>query len=63
MHTTKPAILAFSLRCAFAGLALTSVCAAHAQSSVTLYGILDAGGTYVSNSGGSRLAEFSDGVS
>lgn len=63
MHMTKPAILAFNLRCAFAGLALTSVCAAHAQSSVTLYGILDAGVTYVSNSGGSHLAEFSDGVS
>lgn len=36
---------------------------AHAQSSVTLYGILDTGVTYVSNSGGSHLVEFSDGVS
>ncbi|WDD91601.1 porin [Burkholderia sp. FERM BP-3421] len=37
--------------------------AGYAQSSVTLYGILDAGVTYVSNSGGGRVVKFDDGVS
>ncbi|WP_323120106.1 porin [Burkholderia alba] len=37
--------------------------ASHAQSSVTLYGILDAGITYVNNSGGGRVVKFDDGVS
>jgi outer membrane protein OmpU len=37
--------------------------ASHAQSSVTLYGILDAGITYVSNSGGAHVVKFDDGVS
>ncbi len=36
---------------------------AHAQSSVTLYGILDAGITYVNNSGGAHVFKFDDGVS
>jgi outer membrane protein OmpU len=37
--------------------------AAHAQGSVTLYGVLDAGITYISNSGGSHLVKFDDGIS
>ncbi|MEM5328082.1 porin [Paraburkholderia sp. JHI2823] len=37
--------------------------AARAQSSVTFYGILDAGVTYVSNAGGSYQVKFDDGVS
>ncbi len=37
--------------------------ASRAQSSVTLYGILDAGITYVSNTGGSHVFKFDDGVS
>lgn len=35
----------------------------HAQSSVTLYGILDAGVTYASNTGGSHVVRFDDGIS
>src|SRR5471030_1924233 len=34
-----------------------------AQSSVTLYGILDAGITYVNNTGGSHVVKFDDGIS
>lgn len=35
----------------------------HAQSSVTLYGILDAGITYVNNTGGAHVWKFDDGIS
>ncbi len=47
-------------------LAASAVCAptvAHAQSSVTLYGILDAGITYVNNAGGAHQFKFDDGIS
>lgn len=44
-------------------LALASLPAvSHAQSSVTLYGILDAGITYVNNTGGSHVVKFDDGI-
>lgn len=46
---------------AFALAGVSSV--SHAQSSVTLYGVLDAGITYVSNTGGSHVVKFDDGVS
>ena len=47
-----------------AALLLAAPCvAARAQSSVTLYGVLDAGITYVSNTGGSHAVRFDDGVS
>jgi outer membrane protein OmpU len=37
--------------------------ASHAQSSVSLYGIVDGGITWVSNTGGSNVVKFDDGVS
>ena len=36
---------------------------AHAQSSVSLYGIIDGGITYVNNAGGAHAYLFDDGVS
>ncbi|MDR5776111.1 MULTISPECIES: porin [unclassified Caballeronia] len=60
--------LARGRRASLAGLALAASAAgapalSHAQSSVTLYGILDAGITYVNNTGGSHVVKFDDGVS
>ncbi|WP_246793963.1 porin [Burkholderia perseverans] len=55
------------IRLAAAGAAALTMAgaapAAHAQSSVTLYGIIDAGITYASNSGGAHVFKFDDGVS
>lgn len=62
MHTMTKRKIAAAVSLAAAALAIVPA-AARAQSSVTLYGILDAGVTYVGNSGGARLAEFGDGVS
>jgi outer membrane protein OmpU len=42
-------------------LATASQCA-QAQSSVTLYGLIDAGVTYVNNTGGKHLYQFADGI-
>ncbi|HDR9872839.1 TPA: porin [Burkholderia cenocepacia] len=46
----------------FSLLPLLFSASAIAQSSVTLYGIIDAGLTYASNVGGNRLYQFGDGV-
>lgn len=46
-------------------IALVAMCAAsnaHAQSSVTLFGMLDAGISYVSNKGGKSIWQASDGI-
>ncbi|KVG23664.1 porin [Burkholderia ubonensis] len=45
------------------GVVALYACAAHAQSSVTLYGVIDDGLTYVSNVGGSHVYKLDDGVS
>ena len=47
---------------AAAVIGLGAASGAWAQSSVTLYGILDAGITYVNNTGGSHVVKFDDGV-
>jgi outer membrane protein OmpU len=44
-------------------LASGEIPSAYAQSGVTLYGIVDAGPTYVSNTGGSSLVKLDDGIS
>ena len=54
-----PVRSALALALALAGLPTVG----HAQSSVTLYGILDAGVTYASNTGGSHVVRFDDGIS
>lgn len=46
----------------FGAALMVAVGSAHAQSSVTLYGIIDAGFTYINNQGGERLIEFQDGA-
>jgi outer membrane protein OmpU len=56
-HTVRLAGLAL-------GMSLGCVPAlSRAQSNVTLYGILDAGVTYVNNTGGAHVWKFDDGVS
>lgn len=58
MKTLNAAVLS-SVALAFASAPVTS----QAENSVTLYGIIDAGITYVNNTGGSHVVKFDDGVS
>jgi len=46
-----------------ASAACAPTAAVHAQSSIMLYGILDAGMTYVNNAGGAHQYKFDDGIS
>jgi outer membrane protein OmpU len=63
-HRTHSSASRFALKRTVltAGLALGVASAAHAQSNVTLYGIIDSGITYVSNQGGNHLFKFEDGA-
>lgn len=45
------------------GVVALYACAAHAQSSVTLYGLVDDGVTYISNVGGSHTIRLEDSIS
>jgi predicted porin len=54
----RPMKKAFYSTVLFAGFAAT----AHAQSSVALFGVVDAGVTYVSNEGGHANTKFDDGI-
>lgn len=56
-HAVKLASLALTAS------AVSAPALVHAQSSVTLYGVLDAGITYVNNTGGAHVVKFDDGVS
>ena len=56
-NTPSAALRAIALALAAAPVA------GYAQSSVTLYGIIDAGITYVSNTGGAHVVNFDDGIS
>jgi outer membrane protein OmpU len=48
---------------ALSASAVSAPAVVHAQSSVTLYGVLDGGITYVNNAGGSHVFKFDDGIS
>ncbi|WP_153102060.1 porin [Paraburkholderia hayleyella] len=52
-------VAAIALACTLSAISGAS----RAQGSITLYGVLDAGMTYVSNTGGAYVTKFDDGVS